>query len=79
MESSVDLLARNAIWWGSRLAGMWSLMCWMTSFSKRFITTGECRRVVYDVVERENIAEKSCMVKLLLQGELLIPSPSPLY
>lgn len=42
MASSVDLLARNEIWWGSRLASMWSLMCWRTSSTKSFITTGVC-------------------------------------
>lgn len=46
MTSSVDLLVLKAYW--PRLAGMFSLICWRTSFSKRFnITMGvKCHRAI---------------------------------
>ena len=40
MESSVDLSVLEANWWGSRLAGMLSLMCWRTIVPKHFIKVG---------------------------------------
>lgn len=40
IASSMDLLGRNANWSVSRVSGMMTLMCALTSLSKHFTITG---------------------------------------